>query len=183
MKSNIIFSINKTTVTEGDVVELQWSCAEGATAQLTIDNGYKSATMNVESQGNKQFRLNRSKGKTKLTLTSTVDGKSVSKKIAVRVKKMKVEKAEVIGEDWKSRINRKRSQSKAVNRIPFKDRWNMARSSFKYVWQAMPERKRLAYVILLILSLTMLLSLISPKFISFGIFALVAYLIVVIFKK
>lgn len=178
MKRNMVFDIDKTAVVEGDVVNIHWNCPPGSQVRLCIDNGYRSAAMDVEPNGTKQFRLHRSKGRTKLILTATLEGKSMSRKIAVRVKKMKVEKAEVIDDGWKSR-----RKSKSAHRIPFRERWNLARSSFKYVWQALPERKRLAYVVLFILSMTMLLSLISPKMVSVGITMLAAYLIYIIFKR
>ena len=58
MKPKIDLSVDKTKVTEGDVVEMTWSCFAAEKVQLILDNGYKSSTIDVEPSGSKKFRLN-----------------------------------------------------------------------------------------------------------------------------
>ena len=46
------FDIDRRTVTEGDVVEVKWQCDEAESVKLTIDNGYRSTDIPLETSGN-----------------------------------------------------------------------------------------------------------------------------------
>ena len=95
-KHRMTFNIDRRTVTEGDVVELTWQCDGAESVTLTIDNGYRSTDIPLEISGTKRFRLNRSKGRTHLTIAVTMAGKVYRKKIDVRVKKMPTVRAETV---------------------------------------------------------------------------------------
>ena len=81
----MIFEIDKRTVTEGDVVQLNWQCLGAEKAELIIDNGFRTSIIPVETVGTKRFRLNRSKGRTQLTMAVDIDGKTFRKRISVWV--------------------------------------------------------------------------------------------------
>lgn len=90
------FTTDKHTVTEGDIVEVRWDCPGADSAELTIDNGYKTTNLPLELSGSKRFRLHRSKGRTRLIITAKVEGKQYSKTLKVKVKELPVTKAETI---------------------------------------------------------------------------------------
>ena len=71
-KHRMTFNIDRRTVTEGDVVELTWQCDGAESVTLTIDNGYRQTDIPLEISGTKRFRLNRSKGRTHLTIAVTM---------------------------------------------------------------------------------------------------------------
>jgi len=38
------FKVSRRIVREGDIIEVKWECPEAESAQITIDNGYRSAS-------------------------------------------------------------------------------------------------------------------------------------------
>ena len=86
MEKRMTFDVDRTTVTEGDVVEVRWDCSGADRVELKIDNGYKASVLPLDITGTKRFRLNRSKGRTRLTITAHVGGKKYSKTLKVRIK-------------------------------------------------------------------------------------------------
>ncbi len=174
MKPNIQLSVDKSKVTEGDVVEMTWSCENADSVRLTLDNGYKCNTIDVEPKGSKKFRLNRSKGRTHLVIGATSGGKTYYKSVRVRVQRMKASKAEYV-HDYTGR--------QGVRRNGLKTTWENFKTKVKMVWGYLPEKKRLAYVILTALCLLMILSAFWPNVFRWGVFLLVGYLFWVILKK
>lgn len=172
MKLSLDFRIDKRTVTEGDIVYLQWSCSEAEQVQLIINNGYKANVLDVENNGNKKFRLNRSKGRTKLTLSVSYGGKIYTKTLAVRVKKQKTINPEYVDEKVRGRHFQ-----------GLKEKWESFKTKFKMLWQYLPERKRLAYILLSALAMLMLISMLYPKILGIGICVISLYLLWVILKK
>ena len=67
---------------------MRWDCTGADRVELKIDNGYKASVLNLEISGTKRFRLNRSKGRTALTITAWKDGKHGSKTLKVKVKEI-----------------------------------------------------------------------------------------------
>lgn len=174
MKPRIELSVDKKRVTEGDVVEIHWSCENAENVQLTIDNGYKLNTIQVETAGTKKFRLNRSKGKTEIVIGAAANGKMHYQSVGVRVKRQKVEKAEYV-HDY--------TGAKGVRNNGLKNSWYNFKSRTKYVWNGFSEKKRLAYIILSALCLLMLVSSFWHQFYTIGLIALVGYLLYIIIKK
>ena len=169
------FTTDRTTVTEGDIVEVRWSCPGSSSVDLTIDNGYKASVIPLETDGSKRFRLNRSKGRTKLTLTAHVDGKPYSKTLRVKVKEMPVTKAETV--DHQGRTLGKLQQW--INMPKWQSLWRNYRQSR----MAMPKEKRLASRILLLLGAVLLLATFAPRLFGVGIFAIAGYLVWVLLKR
>lgn len=174
MKPKIDLSVDKTKVTEGDVVEMTWSCSAAEKVQLILDNGYKSSTIDVEPSGSKKFRLYRSKGKTHLVICVTNSGKQYYNSVCVRVQKMKATKAEEV-HDY--------TGTKGVHKNGLRTSLENAKAKIKMAWGYIPESKRLAVKVLAILTVIMILTAIWPRLISFSFFVLIAYLCWIIWKK
>lgn len=172
------FTTDRTSLTEGEVIEINWNCSDADRVELSIDNGYKATALPLENSGTKRFRLNRSKGKTHLTMTAWVAGKSYSKTIKVAVKEIPVTRAEAVdqkgnpmgrlGEWWNQRV------------LP---KWQAMRTGRNAAWQAMPPNKRMAARLLIILGLLGLVSVIAPWLFSLGLLGLMIYLAWVLLKK
>lgn len=92
----MIFETDRQAVEEGGIVEVQWDCHEADRVELTIDNGFKQTVIPLELQGSKRFRLHRSKGRTRLTVTAYVGEKHYSKTIKVRVTDIPTVQAEEV---------------------------------------------------------------------------------------
>lgn len=174
MKPQINLSVDKKKVTEGDIVEVTWSCSPADGVQFTLDNGFKKNSIDVEPSGIKKFRLNRSKGRTHLVIAVQYQGKTYYDSVTVRVLKMKTTKTEEV-HDY--------TGAKGVRANGLKNSWANFKSKMKMAWTYMPENKRLAYKILIALLVISLLSFISPRILSIGLLLLSAYLCYTIFKK
>jgi hypothetical protein len=169
------FTVDKTVVTEGDIVEVRWDCPGADNADLTIDNGYKTTTLPLPLSGNKRFRLHRSKGRTQLVITAMVDGKRYSKTQKVKVKEIPVTKAETVDCRGK-RIGKLRQWMS----LP---KWQMWKSRFRQGWQMMPPEKRLASRLLLILGGVLLLATFFPALLLIGLFGLSMYLMWILMRR
>ena len=167
------FTTDSTSLTEGDIITVTWDCHEAERVELTIDNGYKATAIPLELSGEKRFRLNRSKGRTRLTIAAWVGGKSYTKTIKVKVKEMRATRAETVGDDYATNMPKK---GVAAWWQESKVRWNAA-------WQAMPPTKRLASKVLLALAVILLLWPLLRWILPFGLLVLSAYLAWFIWKK
>lgn len=173
----MIFTADRTSLAEGDIIGITWDCSGADSVNLTIDNGYKASSMALDIAGNKRFRLNRSKGRTRLTVTASVAGKDYSKTIKVKVSSMPVTHAETVDRNgrpvgplrqWLDRLG---------------PRWQSARSRLRLSWQAMSPAKQMATRILLIIAAIMLLSALWPAFLFIGMTGLAIYLFWVVWKR
>lgn len=173
----MIFDIDRHSVTEGEIVEVTWQCEGAEKVSLTIDNGYRTTGIPLTLNGNKRFRLHRSKGRTRLTIAATVDGKVYRKTHRVRVKEMPVLRAETVDHHGRrqSKLNLWWQQGLT--------KWHNFRNRQRYLLQALPERKQVAVRMLLILGGIALLSVIWPKLYGLGMIALMVYLGVILLKR
>ena len=171
------FDIDRRTVTEGDVVEVKWQCAEAESVKLTIDNGFRSTDIPLETSGSKRFRLNRSKGRTHLTITVSIGGKSYNKRINVRVKKMPTMKAETVDHrgrkvsaigGWWQRVMTK---------------WHDSRSKLHLAMQVLPERKQMAVKVMAIMGVGLIVSAIWPILYGLVPMLVAGYLIYVLIRR
>ncbi len=168
------FTTDKRSVTEGDIIEVSWDCTGADSVELAIDNGYKSTTLSLPIDGSKRFRLHRSKGRTRLTITAHVAGKSYSKTIRVKVMEMPVTHAETVD-----------SQGQPMGRLRqwFNlPKWQSWLSRYRQGRQAMSPEKRLASRILLILGLLLLLARV-PALFFLGLLGLTGYLVWVLLRR
>lgn len=171
------FSTDKKSLTEGDVIELTWNCPGAERVELTIDNGYKRSMVSLEASGAKKFRLNRSRGKTRLVVTSWKAGRKTSRTVRVRVRPIPTLRAEEVDDrgrtpgllkQWWRRMHAKGQNS---------------RSRTRQAWQAMPERKRLASTVMLVLAGIAVISSFIPRIMPIGLLVLMLYLGWVVLKK
>ena len=169
------FTTDKSVVTEGDIVEVRWECPGADSAELTIDNGYKATTLPLPLSGSKRFRLHRSKGRTRLIITATVEGKKFSKTLKVKVKEIPVTKAETV-----DHRGRRMSKLRQWMSLP---KWQSWRMRFRQGWQMLPPEKRLASRLLLILSGVLLLATFFPTLLLVGLFGLSMYLMWIVMKR
>lgn len=171
MKPQITFTTDTDTVTEGDVISIQWSCNPADSVRLIIDNGFKTNTIDVEVSGIKRFRLNRSKGKTKLTIIALYNGKEASKTIKVKVKEMEVINAETVND------GRAYSGSHSMSW------WKKTKMKLLYLWMTLPPTKKIVVIILNFLLVLLVMSLIFPRFLLFGLTMIIIYLTYFLLKK
>lgn len=171
MKPQITFTTDTDTVTEGDVISIQWSCNPADSVRLIIDNGFKTNTIDVETSGIKRFRLNRSKGKTKLTIIALYNGKEASKTIKVKVKEMEVINAETVND------GRAYSGSHSMSW------WKKTKMKLLYLWMTLPPTKKIVVIILNFLLVLLVMSLIFPRFLLFGLTMIIIYLTYFLLKK
>ena len=171
MKPQITFTTDTDTVTEGDVISIQWSCNPADSVRLIIDNGFKTNTIDVEASGIKRFRLNRSKGKTKLTIIALYNGKEASKTIKVKVKEMEIINAETVND------GRAYSGSHSMSW------WKKTKMKLLYLWMTLPPTKKIVVIILNFLLVLLVMSLIFPRFLLFGLTMIIIYLTYFLLKK
>jgi hypothetical protein len=169
------FTTDRTTVTEGEIVEVRWDCPGAEAVDLSIDNGYKTSVLPLETSGSKRFRLNRSKGRTRLVLTAHVDGKGFSKAIKVKVKEIPVTRAET--------VDHRGNPMGWAKRLWNQPKWQALLTRYRQGRQAMPKEKKLASNVLLMLGAVLLLGAIFPILLPVGIFALACYLLWVVMKR
>lgn len=166
MEKRMTFEVDRTSVVEGDIVEITWDCTGADRVELKIDNGFKATVLPLETSGSKRFRLHRSKGRTALTVTAWKDGKHGSKTLKVRVKEMPTTHAETVDHKGR-RVNEAKNRG---------EEW-------KRRLQALPPDKRLAVRALAILGVTLLVGMLMPRLFLLGVVALAGYLTYVLWKK
>lgn len=169
------FTTDRGTVTEGEIVEVRWTCPGASSVELTIDNGYKTSAIPLETHGAKRFRLHRSKGRTRLTLTAQVEGKDYSKTLKVRVKAMPVTKAETVDQR-----GRRMSRLRQWFDMP---RWQSLLQRYRQGRQALPKEKRLASRLLLLIGGVLLLATFVPVLLLVGLMGITGYLVWVMLKR
>lgn len=132
------FTTDRTALDEGEIITVSWDCHEAERVELTIDNGYKATPIALDPAGSKRFRLNRSKGRTRLTVTAWVGGKSFSKTIKVKVREMPTTHAETVDE----RGRRVGAASGLAAKLG--TWWRRQRTAYSTRMEALPPDKRLA---------------------------------------
>lgn len=173
----MIFETDLRCVTEGDVVTINWQCDGAEKVTLTIDNGFRATEIPLEVSGSKRFRLNRSKGRTHMTIAVTTEGKIHRKTIAVRVKKLPTTKAETIDSNGqKIGFLRHVWQSILTN-------WRNFTSKLRFAMSTLPEGKQVILRLMAILGVLLIISFIWPKLYSFTLIALIAVLAIGLFRK
>lgn len=160
------FDVDRTSVVEGEVVEIKWDCTGADRVEFKIDNGFKATVLPLDLSGTKRFRLHRSKGRTALTITAWKDGKHGSKTLKVKVREMPTTHAETVDSHGR--------------RVDGAKQWG---EQTKRRLQALPPDKRLAVRALAILGATLLVSLLVPRLFLLGITALAVYLAYVAWKR
>ena len=165
------FKIDKTKVTEGEIVEVTWQCLDAESVSLTLDNGFNRTSIPVEKQGSKKFKLNRT-GQTTITVTSVKNGKSSDKRGKVKVTARKYDTYQRVGDN-----KIKECFGKVGQKI--KNYW----SRTKYGWSIMPKDKKQASTSLFIIMAIMIISSIFPSSVFFGLSLLAVYCFYILMKR
>lgn len=173
----MIFETDRRTVTEGDVVELSWQCEGAESVTLTIDNGYRSTDIPLAVSGSKRFRLNRSKGRTHLTLAVSLMGKIYRKKISVRVKPLPTAHADIIDQRGRTVTPLRHWWQGA------RAKWSTFRSNLRHTLRSLPESKQMAVKMLVIIGVALLLCAVWPRLYSAVLLLVMAYLVVVLVRR
>ncbi len=173
----MIFKTDRCCVTEGEVVEINWQCEGAENVTLTIDNGFRTTEIPLETSGSKRFRLNRSKGKTHMTIAVTTQGKTHRKTIDVRVKKLANVKAETVDGNGK-KIGLLRHQWQKILTS-----WHGFTAKLRFAMSTLPEGKQIIIKLMAILGVLLIISLIWPKLYSITLIVLIAILAIGLFRK
>ena len=176
-KKQMTFTVDRGTVVEGEVVEVAWECRGAERVELTIDNGLRTSVLPLEAAGTKRFRLNRSKGRTRLTLSATALDKTYSKTLRVRVKKMPVIKAETLDHNGKPMNALRHWWQRTL------EKGRTLKAKEKLRMQQLPEKKQVAVKGMAILGAVMLLSLAWPRVYSLGMMAVMVYFAVILLRR
>lgn len=166
MEKRMTFDVDRTSVVEGEVVEIKWDCTGADRVELKIDNGFKATVLPLETVGTKRFRLHRSKGRTALTITAWKDGRHGSKTIKVKVTEIPATHAETVD-----------NQGRPMNAV--QQWWQKTKQRLRL----MPPDKRTALYAAAILAVTLLLSAVSPRLLMLGLMALLGYLLYVVWRR
>jgi hypothetical protein len=129
----------------------------------------------VPSSGSKKYKLNRSKGRTRITLSANCHGTPVHREIFIIVRKARSSKAKGDNTVYDSYTR--------MDKPNLQQRFKIFRERLSYAWQYVLAQKKFAYKILLLLLVVMLISAFIPKVTYFGLLAVAAYLLWYIYKK
>lgn len=176
-KQRMIFEIDRRSVTEGDVVEITWQCAGAEKVTLTIDNGFRATDIPLEVSGNKRFRLNRSKGKTHMTIAVATQGKVHRKTIDVRVKKLPTVKAETVDPNGK-RVGFLNAWWQKVL-----TNWHNVGAKLKLAMSTLPEGKQVIVKLMALVGVLLIIGAIWPKLYGATLVVLIVVLAVGLLKK
>lgn len=151
MKSKINLKTDRKSASEGEFIEISWSCdACPESLSLTIDSGYKCDTIAVADCGSTRIAMARSKGKTIITLKAVISGKRVSESTEIRIRNNK--KGSVSGNE---RIRNIKEKTMAG--------WYVFRARMKYWWLSQKKWQKALWIALLVLWLGLLFSSIGRK--------------------
>jgi len=134
---------------------------------IVQDNG--KSIHQLGDSGSKVIQASGNTGSLTLVLRASISGRIEERSCTVKVKR-KILKAEI-------------PRSKKMNFGKVSNWWERFSATFKRTWSYMPENKRLAYIVLGLIFLSMLLISVSPKLMPLGFIAIVGYLTWVIFKS
>ena len=153
MKSKLSLSTDRKSVSEGEYIEIRWSCdACPDSLYLSIDSGNTQYSIAVSDSGTTRIPVPKSNGKLTVKLIGVISGKKVTESVDVRVK------------------GDKRAKSKAPlsNRMKMfsekmKAKWYVFRANMKYWWLSQKKWQKALWIALLALWLGMLFSSIGNR--------------------
>ena len=90
MKSKLSLSTDRKSASEGEYIEIRWSCdACPDSLYLSIDSGCTQYSIAVSDSGTTRIPVPRSNGKMTIKLIGVISGKKVAESQEVRVKSVK----------------------------------------------------------------------------------------------
>ncbi len=153
MNSKLSLSTDRKSATEGEYIEIRWSCdACPDSLYLSIDSGATKYSIAVSDSGTTRIPAPRSNGKMTVKLIGVISGKKVTESLDIRVKgaKSKVAKAPLSS---RLKLFKEKTQAK----------WYVFRAQLKYWWLSRKKWQKVLWIVLLALWLGMLISSIGSK--------------------
>ena len=167
------FKVDRSSVVEGDIVEVSWNCNGADSVSLFIDNGYKKSNIPLtELVGSKRFRLHRSKGKTVLTLEVIKKGRKQHYQVKVKVKPIEVTPSETVYANGKSGFWE-----------GWKQKFKEARNNWRMNWSQLSPKKQMAFKLLGLILVGSILGLLFPVLLGIGMIFILVYLIIVLLRR
>ena len=153
MKSKLSLSTDRKSASEGEYIEIRWSCnACPDSLYLSIDSGSTKYSIAVSDSGTTRIPVPKSNGKMTIKLIGVISGKKVTESLDIRVKSVKSNTAKA---PLSSRLQLFKEKMRA--------KWYVFRAQMKYWWFSQKKWQKALWIALLALWLGMLISLLSNK--------------------
>lgn len=153
MNSKLSLSTDRKSATEGEYIEIRWSCdACPDSLYLSIDSGATKYSIAVSDSGTTRIPVPRSNGKMTVKLIGVISGKKVTESLVIRVKGVK-SKATKTPLSSRLKLFKEKTQAK----------WYVFRAQLKYWWLSRKKWQKALWIVLLALWLSMLISSIGSK--------------------
>ena len=149
MKSKLSLSTDRKSASEGEYIEIRWSCdACPDSLYLSIDSGSTQYSIAVSDSGTTRIPVPRSNGKMTVKLIGVISGKKVTESLDVRVKSIKKSRAAKAPLSSRLKLFMEKMQAK----------WHVFRSQLKYWWLSRKKWQKALWIALLALWLGMLIA-------------------------
>ena len=153
MKKKMKLSTDRKSASEGEYIEIRWSCnACPDSLYLSIDSGSTKYSIAVSDSGTTRIPVPKSNGKMTIKLIGVISGKKVTESLNIRVKSVKSNTAKA---PLSSRLQLFKEKMRA--------KWYVFRAQLKYWWLSRKKWQKALWIALLALWLGMLISLLSNK--------------------
>lgn len=149
MKSKLSLSTDRKSASEGEYIEIRWSCdACPDSLYLSIDSGNTQYSIAVSDSGTTRIPVPRSNGKMTVKLIGVISGKKITESLDVRVKSIKKSRAAKAPISSRLRLFKEKMQAK----------WYVFRAQLKYWWLSRKKWQKALWIALLALWLGMLIA-------------------------
>ena len=153
MKSKLSLSTDRKSASEGEYIEIRWSCdACPDSLYLSIDSGCTQYSIAVSDSGTTRIPVPRSNGNMTVKLIGIISGKKVIESVDVRVKGAK-----------RAKSNAPLSGRMKMFGEKMKAKWYVFRANMKYWWLSQKKWQKALWIALLTLWLGLLFSSIGRK--------------------
>ena len=148
MKSKLNLSTDRKSASEGEYIEIRWSCeACPDSLYISIDSGCTKYNIAVSDSGTTRIPVPKSNGKMTVKLIGVISGKKVTESLDIRVTNVKTQKAKA---PLSSRVELFKEKIQA--------KWYVFRAQLKYWWLSRKKWQKALWIALLALWLGMLIS-------------------------
>ena len=153
MKSKLSLSTDRKSASEGEYIEIRWSCdACPDSLYLSIDSERMQYSIAVSDSGATRITVPKSNGKMTVKLIGVISGKKVTESVDVRVKGAKHTKS---NDPLTSRMKMFGEKMKA--------KWYVFRANMKYWWLSQKKWQKALWIALIALWLGLLFSSIGNR--------------------
>ena len=153
MKKKITLSTDRKSVSEGEFIEIRWTCdACPDSLYLAIDSKRTQYSIAVSDSGTTRIPVPKSNGKMTVKLIGVISGKKVTESVDVRVKGAR-----------RPNSNTPLSSRMKMFGEKMSAKWYVFRANMKYVWLSQKKWQKVLWIALLALWLVLLFSSIGRK--------------------